>query len=732
MNVGKAIYYLLANHAGTSAITTRIYPELAPQDAAAPYIVYTISNVSPDDTHDGPAVIDEVRMEIMAVADTYDGAGDLALQVRAALDRVYGTYNTVNVESIQFQDASIDVRDTPRQYGQDLTFIVRVKRDDVQIATGSPIEDVTLGRLADVDTTGATDDQVLTYDAATDSWGPEDASTVAGLDDLTDVTITTPANNQALVYNSAAGEWRNDALSLTQLEGIESELGDAIDRQALVFDEASNQWIADGVGQVVVPVRNSYRDDALTVGQVVKAVGAQGDRIKVELFDPAVDDRKTLVGVISEQIAGGQDGHAQVYGELRKIDTDDFEVGDILYPQSDGSFDTIENEYPIGIVTRSHQNTGRLFIRLWAPGKGYHQRYRTEALSEMFVGAGATVELYYTATADGDGYVTQDLTAAVGEGNVEERVLYYKAGAFGDSGTTSGYTDAGLATGATYAEMLTAFNNLLKTEGAPITIYATRTEVAGRSGLLDDYPGAAAAYSLRLLDSTYEGSAIRVRRASDNAEQDIGFDAGGDLDTTALATFCSGTDGFVKVWYDQSGNGNDATQTTTGNQPKIYDSSTGVVTNNDQPSLLFGSSAFMANTSWNGAATTYIFNVIQSNGAESSPRIGIDVGSFVEYYGLGVDGNTGASFAGITSFAQLVNGVSISTTRDVIWDALQSQALLSVSGDFSTWTGGFGFARSGAQMYSYAQEVVIYNSDQSSNRTGIEANIADYYGITLS
>ena len=44
----------------------------------------------------------------------------------------------------------------------------------------------------------------------------------------------------------------------------------------------------------------------------------------------------------------------------------------------------------------------------------------------------------------------------------------------------------------------------------------------------------AAAYSLRLLNKDYTGSAIRVRRSSDNAETDIGFTAGGDLDETAL------------------------------------------------------------------------------------------------------------------------------------------------------------------------------------------------------
>ena len=54
--------------------------------------------------------------------------------------------------------------------------------------------------------------------------------------------------------------------------------------------------------------------------------------------------------------------------------------------------------------------------------------------------------------------------------------------------------------------------------------------------LLNDYPGAAAAYSLRKLNNAYAGSAVRVRRSSDNTEQDIGFVLG-QLDTTSLSTF---------------------------------------------------------------------------------------------------------------------------------------------------------------------------------------------------
>ena len=54
--------------------------------------------------------------------------------------------------------------------------------------------------------------------------------------------------------------------------------------------------------------------------------------------------------------------------------------------------------------------------------------------------------------------------------------------------------------------------------------------------LLDMYPNAAVAYSLRKLRTTYTGNAIRVRRLSDNVEQDFGFVAN-ELDTTSMLDF---------------------------------------------------------------------------------------------------------------------------------------------------------------------------------------------------
>lgn len=120
----------------------------------------------------------------------------------------------------------------------------------------------------------------------------------------------------------------------------------------------------------------------------------------------------------------------------------------------------------------------------------------------------------------------------------------------------------------------------------------------GKKGLLlDQVPGAVAAYSSRKLRTAYAGSALRVRRFSDNAEQDIGFSAG-LLDTAALVAFVSGGGGYVSKWYDQSGGGNDLIQTTASSQPQVAASGAVLVGPNSRPKLDFNGSL------WLGVATS--------------------------------------------------------------------------------------------------------------------------------
>lgn len=90
--------------------------------------------------------------------------------------------------------------------------------------------------------------------------------------------------------------------------------------------------------------------------------------------------------------------------------------------------------------------------------------------------------------------------------------------------------------------------------------------------LLDLYPDAVLAYSTaRRLRTLYSGPLFRVRRSSDNAEQDIGFDSEtGIVDTSALTTFVGANDGFVVTEYNQAeAGGFNATIGTASLQPAI-------------------------------------------------------------------------------------------------------------------------------------------------------------------
>ncbi len=78
----------------------------------------------------------------------------------------------------------------------------------------------------------------------------------------------------------------------------------------------------------------------------------------------------------------------------------------------------------------------------------------------------------------------------------------------------------------------------------------------------------AAFSAYRKLRRAYSGPAIRVRRSS-GGEDDFYFTSGDILNVSELLAFCAGGSGFIRTWYDQSGNGRDVTQTTTTAQPRI-------------------------------------------------------------------------------------------------------------------------------------------------------------------
>jgi hypothetical protein len=269
--------------------------------------------------------------------------------------------------------------------------------------------------------------------------------------------------------------------------------------------------------------------------------------------------------------------------------------------------------------------------------------------------------------------------------------------------------------------------------------------------LLDIYTNAIVAYSLRKLSSNYVGSAIRVRRSSDNTEQDIGF-TGIDLNTSELLAFCGGGNGFVTTWYDQSGNGYNATQTTAANQPQIVSSGTisysgtkpTIVTTSNQRTL----SATPLRSDPNGAASwfiTYELNTLSRQGVLSWGS-SLDTGINFE---PGAN-NTGVSIHKYAAFAYGPNSSDWWSTDQDLFSWISPGGLIGSSNLYlnsnlatsgfnfgsnaninfsSTLRIGAGSSASTSGLTSNISEIIFYNLDQSSIRTNIENNINTYYLI---
>jgi hypothetical protein len=277
--------------------------------------------------------------------------------------------------------------------------------------------------------------------------------------------------------------------------------------------------------------------------------------------------------------------------------------------------------------------------------------------------------------------------------------------------------------------------------------------------LLDTYPGAAAAYSLRKLRTAYNGSAIRVRRSSDNTEQDIGF-LNNILDTTALLTFVGVGNGFVVKWYDQSGNARDLIGNVTGTaiQPKIIVS--GVLqTVNTKPAILANGIDEMLTGV--GAVNPYAlpvlysmfavaFKGVQSTNASTTPRPFFAGGdgstNGIPYLGTAYLGsaNQNKYYVGIIGGGLVINTVDWNNEITILaYNKMNggTGTVIGLNGNSTfgnlanttnsfNYIGIFGnYAEPSRRFAGKIPELILYDSDQSANRTGIESNINSFYTI---
>ena len=282
--------------------------------------------------------------------------------------------------------------------------------------------------------------------------------------------------------------------------------------------------------------------------------------------------------------------------------------------------------------------------------------------------------------------------------------------------------------------------------------------------LLDSFPGAAAAYSLRLLDKDYAGNCIMVRRKSNGDSLNIGF-SGNYLDTTAMKSFCGSgaTDTcYVRVWYDQSGNNFNIRNTVAIEQPRIY-ANNAFIRNNGDISVFFDgindrltnpAASFMNNVGGFSAFivtlctdTTQIpnSNLLETIYAGGNARVILAQGRTTALrFGLGGRRVSGDSFQysvsttnddaqlgliiGLIDYANADLYVYKNTTELV--SNLSFQSTGNTDTDLNSQFTLGGRSVSGVDQYKgVVQEAIIYNSYKQTERIGISTNINNFYSI---
>ncbi len=207
-----------------------------------------------------------------------------------------------------------------------------------------------------------------------------------------------------------------------------------------------------------------------------------------------------------------------------------------------------------------------------------------------------------------------------------------------------------------------------------------------------------------------------------------------------VTTLTGGMDLFVDTWYDQSGNEKNATQSSASAQAKLASGGSLITTggkiamdfdgSNDFLDIDFGANLSQPNT------VLFVHESDNTNAADneffdergSGQRSLIDVGS---------DGDDYRIFATGSLF---FSGIDITTNQSTVFTIFNgSSSVISINGTAATGTTGTnGINQTQAIAYSEQngdfyngtmQEFIVYNSDQSSNRTGLESDLSDFYDI---
>ena len=201
-------------------------------------------------------------------------------------------------------------------------------------------------------------------------------------------------------------------------------------------------------------------------------------------------------------------------------------------------------------------------------------------------------------------------------------------------------------------------------------------------------------------------------------------------------------DGFVSKWYDQAGS-NDAVQTNTGQMPKIYDGSTGVVTENGKPAVEFdGSDDSLTAAQSLGITTTHaaIFVTYTVDASATGTFFSLQQGS-----SAGVRGQQSSATNYRFEIKDPSGNVTLQTSdtagqkvkshflapnsQEIFSNGSNVKSSTTTYPDYHFYTPKIGFRNNDSYFLGKMQEFVFYDSNESANRTNIESNLNTFYDI---
>jgi hypothetical protein len=210
-----------------------------------------------------------------------------------------------------------------------------------------------------------------------------------------------------------------------------------------------------------------------------------------------------------------------------------------------------------------------------------------------------------------------------------------------------------------------------------------------------------------------------------------------------------GVDGFVSKWYDQSGNDNHATDETPASQPKIVDGGS-LVTKLGQPSIDFttASTVLVSNSfsiTETESAVFAIWQPAKDSATTVQARNRTLFGNASSQIYIGTPNSDSQMsfkrFGAVKSFTLGIANLRTPNLHAFVGTTAGADYYFNGSSIYSDTATGTNSIRNDLRIGTkqnldihdtegYISELIIYDSDQSANRTAIEANIGETYGIT--